>query len=106
MAELILTKNFGVEGYHNIDVYMEHGGYEGLKKAMNEMAPEEIVEEVINSNLVGLGGAGFPAGRKWSFLPKDSPKPRYLVVNAEEAYSSREKWRLYPRPSLLALQRF
>ena len=64
---------------------MEHGGYTALPKALKEMSPEQITEEVINSGLRGRGGAGFPAGRKWSFLPKDSGKPIYLCVNADES---------------------
>ncbi|MCP4583238.1 MAG: NADH-quinone oxidoreductase subunit NuoF [candidate division Zixibacteria bacterium] len=68
-----------------IDVYMKHGGYTALAKAIKEMTPQQITEEVINSGLRGRGGAGFPAGRKWSFLPKDSGKPIYLCVNADES---------------------
>jgi len=68
-----------------IDVYMKHGGYSALPKALKEMSPERITEEVINSGLRGRGGAGFPAGRKWSFIPKDSGKPIYLCVNADES---------------------
>jgi len=63
--------------------YIKQGGYEAAKKAL-AMAPEEIIQEVTKANLRGLGGAGFPAGRKWGFIPKDSPKPKYLVINADE----------------------
>ncbi len=65
------------------DAYVKDGGYEAAKKALS-MTPASIIEEVGKSNLRGLGGAGFPAARKWSFIPKDSPKPKYLVVNADE----------------------
>jgi NADH-quinone oxidoreductase subunit F len=64
--------------------YTAAGGYLGARKALNSMTPEQVIDEVSKSNLRGLGGAGFPTGRKWSFIPKQSPKPRYLVVNADE----------------------
>jgi NADH-quinone oxidoreductase subunit F len=64
--------------------YLNAGGYEAAKKSLH-MTSDEVIQEVIKSNLRGLGGAGFPTGRKWSFIPKDSPKPRYLVINADES---------------------
>jgi NADH oxidoreductase (quinone), F subunit len=67
-----------------MDVYRRHGGYEGLAKA-KEMQASEIVELVKASGLRGRGGAGFPTGLKWSFLPAPDGKPRYLVVNADES---------------------
>ena len=69
---------------HLIDTYLADGGYEALKKALLEMTPEQVVEEVKASGLRGRGGAGFPAGVKWSFVPKDV-FPRYLVCNADES---------------------
>ena len=66
------------------DSYVASGGYLAAKKALLSMTPEEIVDEVSRANLRGLGGAGFPTARKWSFIPKASPKPKYLVVNADE----------------------
>ncbi len=74
-----------IPDHDKIDVYMKHGGYTALTKALKEFTPEKLVEEVINSGLRGRGGAGFPAGRKWSFLPKDGDKPIYLCVNADES---------------------
>jgi NADH-quinone oxidoreductase subunit F len=65
------------------DAYVAGGGYLAARKALS-MTPAQIVDEVSKANLRGLGGAGFPTGRKWSFVPKASPKPRYLVVNADE----------------------
>jgi NADH-quinone oxidoreductase subunit F len=65
------------------DAYVKDGGYASAKKALS-MTPAAIIAEVGKANLRGLGGAGFPAARKWSFIPKDSPKPKYLVVNADE----------------------
>ena len=64
--------------------YLKLGGYEAANKAL-AMTPEQVIDETIKSNLRGLGGAGFPAGRKWSFIPKNSPKPTYLVINCDES---------------------
>lgn len=83
MAEQILTRNFDLPDSHTLRVYRETGGYAAVKKAFG-MAPAAITDEVKHSNLRGLGGAGFPTGVKWGFIPKDSPKPKYLVVNADE----------------------
>jgi NADH-quinone oxidoreductase subunit F len=66
------------------DAYVAGGGYAAARKALLSMKPAEIIDEVSRSNLRGLGGAGFPTARKWSFIPKGSPKPKYLVVNADE----------------------
>jgi NADH-quinone oxidoreductase subunit F len=65
------------------DAYVKDGGYASARKALS-MRPAAIIDEVGKANLRGLGGAGFPSARKWSFIPKDSPKPKYLVVNADE----------------------
>ena len=83
MAELILSKNFEVRDAHTLRVYRESGGYKGWDKA-KAMEPAAIAEEVKKSNLRGLGGAGFPTGVKWGFIPKGSTAPKYLVVNADE----------------------
>jgi NADH-quinone oxidoreductase subunit F len=83
MAEKILSKNFDVPDAHTLRVYRETGGYRGWDKARG-MEPAAITEEVKKSNLRGLGGAGFPTGVKWSFIPKGSTAPKYLVVNADE----------------------
>ena len=69
---------------HTLKVYRDMGGYTSLKKALG-MAPADIIEAVKTSALRGRGGAGFPTGMKWSFVPKDSPKPKYLVCNADES---------------------
>ena len=66
------------------DSYVAGGGYVAARKALFSLTPAQIIEEVSRANLRGLGGAGFPAGRKWSFIPKASPKPKYLVVNGDE----------------------
>ncbi len=83
MAEKYLLRNIGVPDSHRIDVYLARGGYQALAKVLREMKPAEVVDLVKRSGLRGRGGAGFPAGMKWSFVPKDS-YPRYLVCNADE----------------------
>ena len=83
MAEIILSRNFAVPDAHTLRVYRETGGYQGWDKAKG-MEPAAITEEVKKSNLRGLGGAGFPTGVKWGFIPKGSTAPKYLVVNADE----------------------
>jgi NADH-quinone oxidoreductase subunit F len=80
--EPIILKN--IPDYHNIDVYMKHGGYNALKKALG-MTPEAIIDEVKKSNLRGRGGACFPTGLKWSFMPQKSDKPKYLCLNGDES---------------------
>ena len=79
----ILFKNIDMEGLNSIDVYQSQGGYESLEKAFAKK-PDEIIEMVKASGLRGRGGAGFPAGLKWSFLAKDV-FPRYLACNADES---------------------
>jgi NADH-quinone oxidoreductase subunit F len=69
---------------HRIDYYLANGGYKALKKAF-EMKPDEVIDEVKKSNLRGRGGACFPTGLKWSFMPKNSDKPKYLCVNGDES---------------------
>jgi NADH-quinone oxidoreductase subunit F len=70
----------------NLAEYENNGGYQGLKKAFSKLSPQEVTNMVLESNLRGRGGAGFPTGRKWSFVPMgdDAPKPKYLVINADE----------------------
>jgi NADH-quinone oxidoreductase subunit F len=80
----ILSTHFGDPKQRHIDTYVERGGYENLKKAF-EMGRDAIIEEVKASGLRGRGGAGFPTGVKWSFMPKDSGKPHYLLCNADES---------------------
>jgi NADH-quinone oxidoreductase E subunit len=79
----VLLKNRGVENAKSIEVYKKHGGYQILKKALN-MKPAEITEQVKISELRGRGGAGFPTGIKWGFVPKNAGKPVYLICNADE----------------------
>lgn len=67
-----------------LEAYVADGGYQAAGKVLTSMTPAQVIEEVSNARLRGLGGAGFPAGRKWSFVPKETTKPKYLVVNADE----------------------
>jgi NADH-quinone oxidoreductase subunit F len=80
----VLTANWGAERSWTLESYEQHGGYGALKKALT-MAPDDIITAVKDSGLRGRGGAGFPTGMKWSFIPQDNPKPKYLVVNADES---------------------
>jgi len=81
----IVTEHFDVPGIDQLAVYRAHGGYAALAKALATFQPEALMDEVKQSGLRGRGGAGFPTGQKWSFLPPTSPKPRYLCVNADES---------------------
>jgi NADH-quinone oxidoreductase subunit F len=74
-----------LENSASLDVYRANGGYEALKKVLDGMSPDDVIGEVKKSALRGRGGAGFPTGMKWSFVPKDSPKPKYVVCNADES---------------------
>ena len=80
----VLSKHFGDAGARTFDGWVKRGGYEGLKKALG-MTRDQVVEEVKASGLRGRGGAGFPTGMKWSFMPKEVVKPHYLVCNADES---------------------
>ncbi|MBI1953406.1 MAG: NADH-quinone oxidoreductase subunit NuoF [Candidatus Omnitrophica bacterium] len=80
----VLSKRFkNAEGTW-FDAYAADGGYEAARKALTSMTPAQVTEEISRSNLRGLGGAGFPTGKKWGFIPKASSKPVFLVVNADE----------------------
>jgi NADH-quinone oxidoreductase subunit F len=67
-----------------LDAYLANKGYEAARKAFTQMQPAQVIEEVKKSNLRGLGGAGFPTGMKWSFIPQANPNPKYLVINGDE----------------------
>lgn len=83
--EPVLLKNRYVDRAWDIDVYESRGGYAATRKGLTTMTPEQVSEEVGKANLRGRGGAGFPAARKWSFIPKDPSIPRYVVMNADES---------------------
>ncbi|MCC6288775.1 MAG: NADH-quinone oxidoreductase subunit NuoF [Chitinophagaceae bacterium] len=84
MGVKLLLKDAHVEGIRYYDTYRKQGGYAAVEKAL-KMTPEAIVEEVKKSGLRGRGGAGFPAGMKWSFIAKPEGIPRHLVCNADES---------------------
>ncbi|TKJ42415.1 NADH-quinone oxidoreductase subunit F [candidate division LCP-89 bacterium B3_LCP] len=86
MPELkLVSKNFEYDDQPDIKSAMSRGAYQQWKRVLSEkIPPEDIIEEVKTAKLRGQGGAGFPAGVKWGFVPKDSPKPKYLCVNADE----------------------
>jgi NADH-quinone oxidoreductase subunit F len=82
--EVTLSKRWFVPNGHTYAVYKNDGGYQALAKAL-QLPADEIIDTVKRSNLRGRGGAGFPTGLKWSFVPKQSDKPKYMVVNADES---------------------
>ena len=96
MAEVLklLTRNMGNANSTNVDAYMAAGGYEPLMKALHKMTPDQVMGEVKAANIKGRGGAGFPAGLKWSFLPKGKDVLKYLVCNADESEPGTFKDRL------------
>jgi len=79
----VVSRRFGM-GATNLDRYLELEGYKALEKALS-IEPDAIINEVKISNLRGRGGAGFPTGLKWSFVPKQSPKPKYVLCNGDES---------------------
>ena len=81
----VVSRHFGIPGSHSMDVYLQHEGYQALERALKRMTPEQIIDEVKKSGLRGRGGAGFPTGMKWSFVPKDTSKPKYVLANADES---------------------
>jgi NADH-quinone oxidoreductase subunit F len=92
--EKILLRNIDDPNSHTLATYRSRGGYRGWEKVLQTMKPEQLTEEIKASGLRGRGGAGFPTGMKWSFVPKDSPKPKYLVCNADESEPGTFKDRL------------
>ncbi len=85
MGRQLLLDKIKVPDIRLYDVYRREGGYRSVEKALKTMTPDSVTEEVKKSGLRGRGGAGFPAGMKWSFLAKPEGVPRYLVVNADES---------------------
>ena len=79
----VVSKRFG-QGAADIDKYIELGGYEAIRKCLAQ-GPDWVIEEMKASNLRGRGGAGFPTGMKWSFVPKQSAKPKYVLINGDES---------------------
>ena len=83
--EVVMYKHVGVEGSWTLPYYLEHGGYQSARKALTTMQPGEVVNEVKASGLRGRGGAGFPTGVKWSFMPPPDGRQRFIVCNADES---------------------
>jgi len=83
--EVTLYKHVGVAGAHTLDAYRAHGGYAAATKALTTMTPVQVVDEVKASGLRGRGGAGFPTGLKWSFMPPVDDRQRFIVCNADES---------------------
>src|SRR5881409_2074441 len=92
--EKILLRNIDVSDSHTLTVYKSRGGYGSWRKIVESMTPEQLINEVKASGLRGRGGAGFPTGMKWSFVPKESLKPKYLICNADESEPGTFKDRL------------
>ncbi|HSW30020.1 MAG TPA: NADH-quinone oxidoreductase subunit NuoF [Longimicrobiales bacterium] len=80
----LLSRSFGDPKGRRLDTYVERGGYQALTEAFG-MGPDAVIDEVKASGLRGRGGAGFPAGVKWSFMPKEPTRPHYLLCNADES---------------------
>src|SRR5688572_28008395 len=89
----VLTANMDKPDSESVESYVRSGGYEALKSAL-KMKPEEVIEVVKSSDMRGRGGAGFPTGMKWSFVPKNATKPIYLLCNADESEPGTFKDRL------------
>src|SRR5512137_346879 len=84
MTEHLILRDLDIPNIADIAIYEKHGGYSAFRKAVKEMTPDQVTDAVKASGLRGRGGAGFPAGVKWSFLPK-GVYPRYLCANADES---------------------
>jgi len=91
--EKILLRNVDIPNSEKIDTYLERGGYQALRKALHEYTPDELIEMVKASKLRGRGGAGFPAGLKWGFMPKGDVT-KYVCVNTDEGEPGTFKDRL------------
>ena len=80
----ILLRHRDVEDLHKLNVYLEHGGYQAFRKCLETYEPQEVINIIKKANIRGRGGAGFPAGIKWGFIPKDA-EDVYVVINADES---------------------
>ena len=80
----VLTKRWNLDKPWTLETYEANDGYTAARKALTSMTTLELIALVKDSGLRGRGGAGFPTGMKWDFIPKDDGKPHYLVVNADE----------------------
>jgi len=80
-----LSEHYGDSAYGTLEGYERFGGYQAARQALTQMSPTDVIEAVKASGLQGRGGAGFPTGMKWSFMPGDDDRPKYLVCNADES---------------------
>jgi len=103
MATKLLSNHFGSPDSHTLDHYVGRGGYEQARRVITEVAPDAVISEVKQARLRGCGGAGFPTGVKWGFIPKDGNKPVYLAVNADEGEPGtfKDKYILTYEPHML-----
>ncbi|MCL2178027.1 MAG: NADH-quinone oxidoreductase subunit NuoF [Proteobacteria bacterium] len=101
--EKVISRNWDKPAQNTLVGYKRADGYKTLQKVLSSLSPQQIVDEVKKSNLRGRGGAGFPTGVKWGFVPKDSPKPKYLCVNADESEpgTAKDRYILERDPHLL-----
>ncbi|RYA24249.1 NADH-quinone oxidoreductase subunit NuoF [Malaciobacter halophilus] len=84
MLVKVVSKNFDIPNSHKLEVAKDNGRYSSIEKLFT-MAPEDVIEEVTKSGLRGKGGGGAPCGPKWKLMPKDDPRPAYLIVNGDES---------------------
>ncbi|MDZ7341093.1 MAG: NADH-quinone oxidoreductase subunit F, partial [candidate division KSB1 bacterium] len=85
MSDMKILLNYERNGKsHTLESYLKRGGYQTVTQKLGQYKPEQVVDEVKKSGIRGRGGAGFPAGIKWSFLPKGTDKPIYLICNGDE----------------------
>jgi NADH-quinone oxidoreductase subunit F len=84
MSELVLLRHRSIPNLDRLPVYQQNGGFEAFRKVVTSLKPEQVIQEVKNSGLRGRGGAGFPTGMKWAFLP-NTIWPHYVVANADES---------------------
>ena len=80
--ERFLTRDFELDHLHRLETYEARGGYRAAYKALKTMTPGEVLDQVKAANLRGRGGAGFPAGVKWGFVPRESDAPKYLMIQS------------------------
>lgn len=84
MVVKVVSKKFDIPNYHKLEVAQKNGAYSSIKKLFS-MSPDEVTEEVCKSGLRGKGGGGAACGPKWKLMPKDDPRPAYLIVNGDES---------------------
>ena len=84
MVVSVVSKKFDIPDHHTLEVAQKNGAYSSISKLFT-MEPSDVTEEVVNSGLRGKGGGGAPCGPKWKLMPKDDPRPAYLIVNGDES---------------------